>query len=123
MSDETCNWTDLARDVIASLTPQEREVAIAYLEQRIIPAGEELTWAGITQRFNEAVVVAFIDLEPALNWTHRARYLILGTGGGLRQTIDADRPPFMTGVSPYLHLIHQGSQVPVWAVVTSPENS
>lgn len=115
-----CNWKELAAEVIASLSQNEREESIAYIEQRVIPAGKELPWAGITQSFDEPVVIAFIDLEPALNWTHRGRYLVLGAGGGIRRKVDVDRPPFLTEVSPYLRLIHRGSRAPGWAVVTSP---
>jgi hypothetical protein len=113
-----CNWKALATAVIASLSPIEKEESIAYIEQRVIPAGEVLPWAGIRRRFDEPVVIAFIDLEPALNWTHRARYLMLGVGGGILRKVHVDRPPFLTGVSPYLRLIHQGSRAPGWAVVT-----
>jgi hypothetical protein len=110
----------LAGEVVASLSQDEREDSIAYIEQRVIPAGEVLPWAGITQSFDEPVVVAFIDLEPAMNWTHRGRYLLLGAGGGIQRKVDVDRPPFLTAVSPYLRLIHQGSRTPGWAVITSP---
>ena len=114
-----CNWKKLAREVIASLSQNEREESIAYIEQRVFPAGEALPWAAIVQSFDEPVVIAFVDLEPALNWTHRGRYLVLGTSGGIRQKVDVDRPPFLTEVSPYLRLIHRGSRAPDWAVVTS----
>ncbi len=115
-----CNWKKLASEVIASLSQNEREESIAYVEQRVIPAGEVLPWAGIRQSFDEPVVIAFIDLEPTLNWTHRGRYLVLGAGGGIQRKVDVDRPPFLTGVSPNLRLIHRGSRTPGWAVVTSP---
>jgi len=113
-----CNWKKLAAEVVNSLSSTEREVSIVYLEQRIIPAGEQVPWSGIEQSFDEPVVVAFIDLEPALNWTHRGRYLVLSTDGVIRQTLDVDRPPFLTQVSPHLRLIHRGKQAPEWAVVT-----
>jgi hypothetical protein len=114
-----CNWKALATQVISSLSQNEREESIAYMEQRVIPAWEVIPWAGITQSFDEPVVIAFVDLEPALNWTHRGRYLILGAGGGIRKKVDVDRPPFLRGVSPYLRLIHRGSRAPGWAVVIS----
>jgi|GEM_PF-2527333 len=117
---DKCNWTALATEVIASLAQNEREDAIAYIEQRVIPAGDELPWAGMTRRFDEPVVIAFIDLEPALNWTHRAYCLILGIEGGILQKVAVDRPPFLSGGSANLRLIHQGSRAPDWAVVTSP---
>jgi hypothetical protein len=114
----TCDWNALASEVVASLSRAEREASIAYIEERIIPAGEKLPWPGIERAFDEAVVVAFIDLEPALNWTHRARYLVLGSEGGIRSSIDVDRPPFLSGVSPHLRLIHRGPGAPDWAIVT-----
>ena len=114
-----CNWKALATEVITSLSQNEREESIAYIEQRIIPAGEKLPWPGIMQSFVEPVVIAFIDLEPALNWTHRGRYLVLDVEGGIRHKLDVDRPPFLTHVSPHLRLIHQGLQAPDWSVVTS----
>ena len=112
------NWKTLATEVTASLSQDEREESIVYIEQRVIPAGEELPWAGITRSFDEPVVIAFVDLEPALNWTHRGRYLVLGAEGGILQSIDVDRPPFLTQVSPNLRIIHRGNRAPEWAVVT-----
>lgn len=113
------NWKKLVTDVIASLSPDERETCIAYIEQRVIPAGEILPWAGINQSFAEPVIIAFVDLEPHLNWTHRGRYIVLDTDGDILQSLEVDRPPFLTQVSPHLRLIHKGSQAPEWAVVTS----
>lgn len=113
------NWKALATEVISSLSQDEREESITYIEQRVIPAGEKLPWAGIARSFDEPVVIAFVDLEPALNWTHRGRYLVLGAKGGILQSIDVDRPPFLTKVSPNLRVIHWGNQAPEWAVVTS----
>jgi hypothetical protein len=71
----TVKWKKLVTSALASLSDSEREESIAYIEQRVIPAGEVLSWPGITQSFNEAVVIAFIDLEPEFNWTHRGRYI------------------------------------------------
>lgn len=119
MASVKCNWKALATEVLASLTQEERENSITYLEQCVIPAGEAVVLAGITERFDEPVVIAFIDLEPALNWTHQARYLVLGAGGTIRRKVDVDRPPFLTGASPCLRLIHRGDRAPGWAVVTS----
>lgn len=113
------NWKKLANEVIASLSRKEREESIAYMEHRMFPAGEALPWGELSQRFDEPVVIAFVDLEPALNWTHRGRYLVLGASGGVRRKVEVDRPPFLTGVSRCLHLIHRGGRAPGWAVVTS----
>lgn len=112
-------WTTLIAEVIASLSPNEREASIVYIEQRVISVGEILPWPELQQSFDEPVVIAFADLEPALNWTHRGRYIILRAGGGIREKVDVDCPPFLTEVSPHLRLIYRGTQAPAWAVVTS----
>lgn len=114
-----CDWTALVTEAIASLSPNEREESVIYIEQRVIPIGEMLPWSGLQQSFDEPVVIAFADMEPAMNWTHRGRYMVLGAGGGVRRKVDVDRPPFLTEVSPYLRMIHRGSRAPAWAVVTS----
>ncbi|MGD8641894.1 MAG: hypothetical protein PVF34_04590 [Gammaproteobacteria bacterium] len=111
------NWKKLATEAIDSLSPKEREKSIVYLEQRIIPAGEVLSWPGVQHRFDEPVVIAFVDLEPALNWTHRARYIVLNAQGAIFQTLNVDKPPFLSGVSPLLRVIHRGTEAPLWAAV------
>lgn len=114
-----CDFKVLAAEVVASLSEQEREACVAYLEQRVVPAGERIPRAGISQTFDEPVVVAFIDLQPMLNWTHRARYVVIGARGGILRTIDVDQPPFLAGSSPDLRLIHQGSRAPAWTIIAS----
>lgn len=113
------NWQKLATEVIASLTSDEKEQSIVYLEQRIIPAGEELSWPGLSIGLEQASVVAFIDHEPALNWSHRACYVVLNPQGGIRRKIPAQLPPFLTEVSHHLRLIYRGKLAPEWAVVTT----
>lgn len=112
------DWKRLGSEVVASLSEEEKEESVAYVEQRVVPAGEPLSLAGQARSFDEPVVVAFVDLEPGVNWTHRARYLVLGVRGGVRASIDADRPPFLKGASPQLRAVHRGARAPEWAVVT-----
>ncbi len=59
-----CYWHALAAEMIASLSQLEREVSIVYMEQRIVPAGEEVSWAGMRFVSDEPVAIAFVDLEP-----------------------------------------------------------
>lgn len=111
------DWRRLANGVISSLSDQEKEEAIVYVEQHLVPAGEPVPQAGPGRSFDEPVVIAFVDLEPSLNWTHRARYLVLGVDARIRESVDVDRPPYLTGVSPRLRLIHRGGKAPEWAAV------
>ncbi|TCP43250.1 hypothetical protein [Rhodovulum marinum] len=113
------DWTQLAGAALAALDPAERETAILYLVRRMIPAGAPLPWPeGTGLRFDQAVALAFADLEPGVNWTHRARYLVLGSGGAVLDRIDTDRPPFLRGVPDDLYLVHLGENAPAWAAAT-----
>lgn len=112
-----CNWKKLVTNVVSSLSLREREDSIVYIEQRIISGGEDLSEVGIPTKFDIPVVIAFVDLEPALNWTHRARYVVLDMEGRVQQTIEVSRPPFLSGPSTYLRIIHRGNNAPEWAEV------
>jgi hypothetical protein len=114
----TSDWKALSAEVISSLSISEKEESIVYIEQRIIPAGEKL--AGINLVVDVPVIVAFIDLEPQCNWTHRSRYLLVTPEGGIHTRIEADKPPFLIHVSPYLRVIYIGKDAPQWAVVAPP---
>ncbi len=113
-----CNWKALAASVEASLSRAESEASIAYIEQRVIPAGETIAWGGVGRSFDEPVVLAFVDLQPALNWTHRARCVVLDVEGRILRRIAVQQPPFLRGVSPHLRLVHRGDDAPEWAAVT-----
>ena len=84
-------WNSLAIEVMDSLSPEEREGSIAYMEQRVIPAGEVLPWAGITRSFDEPVVIAFTTSVSGLSWKITAKIdaviveaIIPGIVGNLR---------------------------------------
>ncbi|MGC9419869.1 MAG: hypothetical protein ACP5EN_12945 [Rhodovulum sp.] len=119
MSADALDWTALAGAALAALDPPERETSTLYLVRRAIPAGEPLPWPeGTARRFDQPVALAFADLEPGVNWTHRARYLVLGAGGAVLDRIDTDRPPFLRGVPDDLYLVHLGENAPAWAAAT-----
>lgn len=114
-------WKSLTSKLLSSLSPKEREESIIYLDIKRIPAGQEFSLLEKSMEFPVPVVVAFVDLEPEFNWTHRARYLILDGDGNILDSFDADRPPFLTSTSPTLRLVHRGSMAPSWSAVTSEE--
>lgn len=119
MTDAGFDWVRLADAALAALAPDERESALVYLVRRIVPAGGPLPWPeGTELRPGEPVALAFVDLEPGVNWTHKALYMVLGAGGQVVQRIEADRPPFLTAVPDDLVLIHRGAAAPAWAAAT-----
>ena len=58
--------------------------------------------------------MAFVDLQPASNWSHPCRYLLVGREDGLIASVDSEFPP--PGES--LRLIHRGEGVEDWMLLT-----
>lgn len=114
------NWKPLIDQVITSLSAVERETCIAYIESRVIPARKQFSGPGINVTFDLPVVMAFVDLEPELNWAHQGRYIFMTESGEIVQIVDADSPPFLRQVSDYLRVVHIGSKAPAWACVAEP---
>ena len=112
------DWKKSAASVIASLSPSEREASIVYLEKRVFAPGEAPVCPECKGNEEEPLVIAFVDLEPGLNWAHRGRYVILDGNNRVLRVIEVSHPPFLTGVSPDLRLIYRGKNAPEWAAVT-----
>lgn len=110
-------WKQLSEQVIKSLSTKERDSSVVYLEQRVIAKEEFISWDGLECGFDHDVVIAFVDLEPHLNWTHQGRYIVLNTEGAIEQIIPVEKPPFLRGASPYLKTILKGNNAPEWAVI------
>ena len=41
--------------------------------------------------------MAFVDLDPMANWSHRAQYVFVQRSSGETRTVDAHLPPFRHG--------------------------
>ena len=92
--------------------------AIIYLDDSIVNAGEQL-------RFGDALIqmpwrgrVAFIDLEPGVNWGHSCAYLAIRHDGEDARWVAAGMPPFLKSGSAPFRLLRIGPQAPQWAVAT-----
>jgi hypothetical protein len=62
--------------------------------------------------------VAFVDLEPGVNWGHRARYLLIDRDSQDVRALDAQFPPFLRGMPPGLRVAYRAPAVPDWAIAT-----
>ena len=114
----TLDAAALDRIAVASLSEQERSLAAVYVVDRVREPGEELEINGARIPLDAPTVVAFIDLEPGVNWGHRCRYLLLGRDSGEVRAIEAQFPPFLRGAPPGLRLVYRGPEVPDWAIAT-----
>jgi hypothetical protein len=105
------------------LTPEERQRGLAYLDQHVVPAGEVLRFDGQETQVTAPSVVAFVDREPAANWGHDCRYLLVDLRSGEVTSIDARFPPFLRGVPETLRLVWRGEMAPAWAVAVEGEET
>ncbi|QYU67699.1 hypothetical protein J4558_22815 [Leptolyngbya sp. 15MV] len=104
---------DAARIAIASLSEDERQGAVLYLDDAPLAAGEHRL--GHTQvALAEPAWMAFLDLEPGANWAHACCYLLIGADGSLRE-IPESTPPFLRGEAPTLRVIARGN-APDWTL-------
>ena len=85
-----------------------------YLDERELPAGDVVRAAGGELRLRWTAAVAFVDLEPTLNWEHRCRYLVVRLDGQEIEAVEARFPPFLKGRAPTLRVVWTGARVPAW---------
>jgi hypothetical protein len=109
---------ELEQAAIASLSEDERSRAVVYLSDRVLEPGEAVEIDGRRVEVDAPTVVAFVDLEPGVNWGHRCRYLLSDRDSGSVRAVEAQFPPFMRGMPPDLKVVYRGEEVPDWAVAT-----
>lgn len=107
-------WDDIAARAVAALTPQERETALVYLDERELPAGSAAPSGDDALRLHWPAALAFVDLEPGLNWAHRCRYLAVRLDGREVEPFEARFPPDLRAQVPTLRLVWTGPRVPAW---------
>ena len=82
-----------AEKAVGTLSASEKASAVVYLDSKEIKAGESVPIG------RESVVapwdawMAFVDLQPAANWGHPCRYLLLDPHTGEVRRFDASFPP------------------------------
>ena len=81
-----------------------------------MPGGHVLRVDGKDETLTEPSVIAFVDREPAANWGHDSRYLVLDARTGAATSFEAQFPPFMRGAPETLRLAWKGDQAPDWAL-------
>ena len=74
---------ELIKQLLAELTPDETNNGVVYVTAQPIAAGTEIKLPRLTINVEADSLLAFVDREPAANWTHSCRYLLVNcaTGG------------------------------------------
>jgi hypothetical protein len=91
-SAEMADLDELVAAINAGLTGDERERAVVYLNDGLMPAGN----ANVSGRdivADHPYILAFVDREPGANWMHPCRYLLIDPANNKIVSIDGDRPP------------------------------
>ena len=91
--------TDSLKAVIeSSLSKDEREHAVVYVDDRVLSPGT-FTLGDRECQIDYPYVTVFIDGAPGRNWMHSCRYLLIHPDGDAVTSIDSDRPPLF-GILP-----------------------
>ena len=109
---------ELEQAAIASLSEDERSTAVVYMSDGVLEPGEAVEIDGRCVEVDAPTVVAFVDLEPGVNWGHRCRYLLIDTDSANVRAVEAQFPPFLRGMPADLKVVYRGEEVPDWAVAT-----
>lgn len=105
----------LERALDATLDESERTGSIAYFKPTVVSAGTELHLGDITVPVARDSLIVFVDLEPAVNWSHSCCYLVVPVVGAVSR-IDARMPPFLKAGGGGWRLLRRGPLAPEWAV-------
>ncbi|PYS88895.1 MAG: hypothetical protein DMF64_19105 [Acidobacteria bacterium] len=85
---------ELIKQLLAELTPDETNNGVVYVTAQPIAAGTEIKLPRLTINVEADSLLAFVDREPAANWTHSCRYLLINCATGATRSFEAQLPPF-----------------------------
>jgi hypothetical protein len=111
-------WKQVAERALKELSETERRGAAVYLDEVELAPGSTLKIDHNDVPVRRASAVVFVDKQPQANWGHPCRYFLVGLEDGTVESIEAQFPPFLRGVSKTLRLIWKGETVPDWAIAT-----
>jgi hypothetical protein len=106
------SWDRIAARAVDELDLAERDRSVVYVDERVLPAGSSVDLGGRTIDLQRPAAMAFVDLEPGLNWGHRCRYLLVDAESGEVERVDAHMPPFLRGAAPTLRVVWRGPAAP-----------
>jgi hypothetical protein len=86
---------ELVARILAALDDAERDGAVAYYREEPLAAGEPLGVPKLDTTAPFDAFLGFVDREPAANWSHGCRYLLIDRETGKEVvSIEAQLPPF-----------------------------
>jgi len=95
--------------------------AIVYLNWNPIRASEQVQVGDALIEVPWDAHIAFVDLEPGVNWGHACCYLAIREDADEVLKVAARMPPFLKDKTSTFRLLWRGSLAPEWAVATDPD--
>jgi len=95
------------------------ETVIIYYDHSLKQKADRLFVGGLTIDLPWDGQIAFVDLEPGVNWGHACAYFAIRQDGDDVIEFAAHMPPFLKAETSTFHMLWRGSLAPEWAVVTN----
>ena len=92
--------------------------AIVYLALEPLRAGASVDVGDVRLDAPRDSLVAFVDLEPGVNWGHACSYFLVDLESEEVREVAARMPPFLKHDGPAFRLLHRGPLAPKWAVAS-----
>jgi hypothetical protein len=109
-------------NVRESMDADRLEKSIVYLDDDLKKAGQLLHVGDVVLGMPWDGHIAFVDLEPGVNWGHECAYVAVRSDGSASTWFSAQMPPFLkAGGASTFRLLRCGSVAPQWAVAENPK--
>jgi hypothetical protein len=108
-------------NVRGSLGADRLAGAIVYLDYNLIHAYEQVQVGDAVMKVPWDAYIAFVDLEPGVNWGHACCYLAIRRDADDVMRVTANMPPFLKARTSTFRLLWCGPLAPEWAVVKNSD--
>jgi hypothetical protein len=106
------SYDDFVSALVSQLAEEERWSCVAYAAERQLRAGERLQFPGVQIEVTADSYLGFVDQEPAANWGHAARYVIVNRENGQARSVAARLPPFGSAGDVRWRAVYRAPSVP-----------
>jgi hypothetical protein len=107
--------------VRGSLGDDQLARVIVYLSRDRVRAGTRVQVGDALIDVPWDADIAFVDLEPGVNWGHTCYYLAIRRDADDIIKVAARMPPFLKAKTSAFRLLWRSPSAPEWAVVTEPD--
>jgi hypothetical protein len=114
------SYDQIVSKVLNYLAPEELSQSIVYITKTLIPAGR-IEFPRISIDVPWSAYIAFVDQEPAANWSHSSRYLLISGETGEIKSFEAQFPPFHGDQRIAWSLLYKAPSVPNEFVMDTDE--